>query len=63
VALANGRLYYSTDLSVQAVDAKTGAPVWAFSPPNDAVIIGTPAVANGLVFVGARDDALYAIKA
>jgi outer membrane protein assembly factor BamB len=63
LAVAGGRLYYPVSLSVQAVDAKTGTPIWAFSPPNDAVIIGAPAVANGLVFVGARDHVLYAIKA
>jgi outer membrane protein assembly factor BamB len=67
VTVAGGRVYYSTDLAVQALDAKTGAPVWAFTPSGTAsgtaTFLSTPAVASGMVFVGSSDDGLYAFKA
>ena len=62
-AVAGGRVYYTTALAVQALDAKTGDPVWAFNAPNNAALLGTPAVANGLVFIGCYDDGLYAVQA
>jgi outer membrane protein assembly factor BamB len=62
-AVAGGRLYYTTVLALQALDAKSGDPVWAFTPPNNAELLGTPAVANGLVFIGSYDDGLYAVQA
>jgi len=67
VTAAGGRIYYSTDLAVQALDAKTGAPVWAFTPSGTAsgtaTFLSTPAVASGMVFVGCGDDSLYAFQA
>jgi outer membrane protein assembly factor BamB len=67
VAAAGGRVYYSTDLAVQALDAKTGAPVRAFTPSGTAsgtaTFLSTPAVAGGMVFVGSSDDSLYAFQA
>ena len=67
LTLAARRLYYSTALAVQALDAKTGTPAWAFSPsgsaPGAAQFLSTPAVADGLAFVGCNDDGLYAIQA
>ena len=32
-------------------------------PPNNAELLSTPAVANGLVFIGCYDDGLYAVQA
>ena len=67
VTAAGGRVYYSTDLAVQALDAKTGAPAWAYTPSGTAsgtaTFLSTPAVASGLVFVGSSDDSLYAFRA
>jgi outer membrane protein assembly factor BamB len=67
VTVTGNRVYYSTALAIQALDAKTGAPVWAFTPSGAATgaaeFLSTPAVANGLVFVGCNDDSLYAIQA
>jgi outer membrane protein assembly factor BamB len=63
VAAAGGRVYYSTVLALQALDAKTGTPAWAFSAAGNAEFLSTPAVAGGLVFIGCHDDSLYAIKA
>ncbi len=62
-AVTGGRVYYTISLALQALDAKSGDPVWAFTAPNNAALLGTPAVANGLVFIGSYDDGLYAIKA
>jgi outer membrane protein assembly factor BamB len=61
--VAGGRLYYTTALALQALDAKSGDPVWAFTAPGNSELLATPAVANGLVFIGSYDDGLYAIKA
>ena len=63
LAVAGGRVYYTTALALQALDAKTGKPVWAFTAPDNAELLATPAVANGLVFIGCSDDGLYAVQA
>jgi outer membrane protein assembly factor BamB len=63
LTVAGGRAYYSTDLALQALDATSGAPVWAFTTPERAALPSTPAVGNGLVFIGSYDDGLYAIQA
>ena len=57
------RLYVSTGLALQALDAETGSAVWPCTPPNTGALVCTPAVANGLVFVGSTNDNLYAIRA
>jgi len=63
-AVNGGKLYVSTGLALQALDAKTGDAVWSYRPPYDpGAFVSTPAVANGLVFVGSTDDKLYAIRA
>ena len=62
-AAANGTLYFSAGQSVQAVNAKTGSAVWSYTPPRSVEFFTTPAVGNGLVFIGAADDSLYAIRA
>jgi outer membrane protein assembly factor BamB len=67
VTAAAGRIYYSTALAIQALDAKSGAPVWAFTSSGaasgDGDFLSTPVVANGLVLVGCSDNSLYAIQA
>jgi outer membrane protein assembly factor BamB len=62
-AVAGGRVYYTTALALQALDAKSGDPVWAFTAPNNAELLATPVVTNGLVFIGSYDDGLYAVRA
>jgi outer membrane protein assembly factor BamB len=62
VAVAGGRLYYSLSLAMQALDARSGAPLWKFDPGNYDAMSTTPAVAGGLVFIGSNDGTLYAIK-
>jgi outer membrane protein assembly factor BamB len=62
VAVANGTVYFSAGQSVQSVDAKTGSAIWSYTPPKSVEFFTTPAVGNGLVFIGANDDSLYAIR-
>ena len=63
MAAAGGRVYYSTALALQALDAASGSPVWAFAPGGTTEFLSTPAVAGGLVLIGCHDDSLYAVKA
>jgi outer membrane protein assembly factor BamB len=60
--VSGGRVYYTTSLSLQALDAKSGNPVWAFSAPSNSALLAAPVVANGFVFVGGFDDTLYAVQ-
>jgi len=74
-AVANGVAYIgSLDGSVYAVAVNTGKLVWRFDTKGRGLDSGkygfdrksvqfTPAVADGLVYVGARDGILYAIDA
>jgi outer membrane protein assembly factor BamB len=74
-AVSNGVAYIgSLDGSVYAVEVSTGRLVWRFDTKGrglDSARYGfdrksvqfTPAVADGLVYVGARDGILYAIDA
>jgi outer membrane protein assembly factor BamB len=47
---------------VYALDAKTGALLWKLHPPG-CCVISSPAVANGVVYVGSDDGNLYALNA
>jgi outer membrane protein assembly factor BamB len=62
-AVANGTVYFSAGQSVRAVDAKTGSTTWSYASPDSVEFGTTPAVGGGLVFIGASDDSLYAIRA
>jgi outer membrane protein assembly factor BamB len=64
-AVAGGVAYIpsgTSDASLYAVDAKTGAPRWSFYAQTS---MGTssPAVANGVVYAGLDDGSLYALDA
>ena len=41
----------------------TGSTTWSYAPPDSVEFGAIPAVGGGLVFIGARDDSLYAIRA
>jgi outer membrane protein assembly factor BamB len=63
-AVANGVVYVGSeepDSHVYALNAATGAQLWAFSATID--FMPSPAVANGVVYVGADDGNLYALNA
>ena len=62
MAYANGRLYYgSTNGTVYALDAATGALVWDFTTGDK--IWATPVIENGVVYVGSFDNKFYALSA
>lgn len=52
-------IFGSGDGNVYALDAATGAKVWAFKTGN--VVHASPAVANGIVYIGSWDTFLYAL--
>ena len=60
--VTGGRVYYTTSLALQALDAKSGDPVWAFTAPGNSALLATPVVANGFAFVGSYNDTLYAVQ-
>ncbi|WP_424005235.1 PQQ-binding-like beta-propeller repeat protein (plasmid) [Haloarcula salina] len=60
--VANGTVYVgSTDNSLYAIDAETGAEEWTF--PARHRIEATPAYSDGTVYVGSYDRHLYAVDA
>jgi outer membrane protein assembly factor BamB len=46
---------------VYALNATTGGLVWKF--PTSSYVVSSPAVANGVVYVGSEDENLYALNA
>ena len=50
-----------TDHNVYALDAHSGANLWSYT--SGSYVFSSPAVANGVVYVGSADDNLYALKA
>ncbi len=47
--------------SVYALDAQTGEVVWSYA--TGGAVISSPAVANGVVYVGSFNDNIYALSA
>lgn len=64
-ALVDGTLYVGSDglsgSSVFALDARSGRERWRFRTPTQ--IFATPAVSRGLLYVHARGDHVYALRA
>ena len=52
----------SDDFSSYALDAATGAKLWSY-PTGASVNTSSPAVANGVVYVGSEDRSVYALNA
>jgi outer membrane protein assembly factor BamB len=46
---------------VYALDAATGAELWSFITALGWAVMSSPAVANGVVYVGSLDNNLYAL--
>lgn len=60
--VANGTVYVgSSDGTVYALDAASGAVSWRFQTTDR--VRATPAVADGVVYIGSWDGYLYALKA
>jgi outer membrane protein assembly factor BamB len=52
----------ATTHALYALDARTGTKLWSFATGNS-MIESSPAVANGVVYVGSVDHSLYALDA
>jgi hypothetical protein len=62
IAAAYTRLYVTAGHRLQALDSKTGTPLWA-GRTEGGVLQSSPAVYKGVVYVGSRDGYLYAYDA
>jgi outer membrane protein assembly factor BamB len=60
--VAGGKVYVSTGIALQELDAKSGDAGWSYSPPGYGTFASTPAAAGGLVFIGCTNDSLYALR-
>jgi outer membrane protein assembly factor BamB len=49
------------DFSVYALNARTGAKLWSYT--SGSYVDSSPAVANGVVYVGSQDGNVYALNA
>ena len=58
---ADGVVYATAGQSVDALNASTGALLWTFATRDNSG--SSPAVANGVVYVGANFGTLYALDA
>jgi len=61
---ANGVVYFgswSTDNSVYALNASTGALLWKYKTGLN--VKSSPTVTNGVVYVGSDDNNVYALNA
>lgn len=58
-AVATGRVYFGLDNYIYALDALTGDTIWSYKTEDP--IQSSPAISDGLLFVGSNDGNLYAI--
>jgi len=59
--VANGTVYVGGGFNLNAFNAATGELLW--SAPTGFTIDSSPAVANGVVYVGSYDNYVYAFDA
>src|ERR1700674_2308342 len=59
--MVNGVVYVGCATHVCALNARTGAKLWGFATGSG--VASSPAVANGIVYVGSNDGNLYALRA
>ena len=60
-AIVNGVAFVSGGNTLSALDAKSGALLWNYNDGDD--FSSSPAVANGVVYVGSPDHNVYALDA
>jgi len=58
-AFADQRGFFRSDYSLTALDATTRAVLWDFA--GDGALVSAPLVVNGVVYIGSRLGALYAL--
>lgn len=57
-AVVDGLVYVAAGNTVSCLDATTGAQVWSYM--TDGEVNSSPAVANGVVYIGSDGDKIYA---
>ena len=67
VAIENDQLYVGTqDRDIRALNAETGETVWAFDlrgeVESDRAVYGTPAISDGVAYIGGYDGMLYSLN-
>jgi outer membrane protein assembly factor BamB len=67
-AVVNGIVYFADDSydgsdvgTVFALNAKTGSLLWFYNTAN--AVSSSPAVANGVLYIGSTDQNIYALNA
>lgn len=60
-AFAYNAVYVSSGRNIYALNARTGAELWSFVTGNP--VVGSPAVANGVVYATSTDANVYALDA
>jgi outer membrane protein assembly factor BamB len=60
-AVADGLVYFAAENKIQAFDAKTGAKKWAAD--LEAPSSSSPALANGVLYIGSNSKKVYAFEA
>ena len=60
-AFAYDAVYVSSGRNIYALNARTGAELWSFVTGNP--VVGSPAVANGVVYATSTDANVYALDA
>ena len=58
--MANGVVYVGSLTNVYALNASTGVKLWSYTTGN---YVDSPAVVNGVVYVGSFDGNVYALNA
>ena len=64
VTYADGKVFFATNTahgSIYALNATTGALVWSFEPSPSEYILGSPVVADGMVFAPSDNGHVYAL--
>ncbi len=59
--MANGVVYVGSGDNIYALNATTGTLLWSYTTGD--WVFSSPAVANGVVYVGSRDGNVYALNA
>ncbi len=61
-SLVGESLFFGSSTTVYALNAASGSPVWQYTTGGQ-IAGGSPAVENGIVYVGSGDYSLYALDA
>jgi eukaryotic-like serine/threonine-protein kinase len=59
-SVSDGTLFVGTDRFVFALNALTGTKIWAYQ--TDGQVESSPAVVDGVVYIGSRDGNIYALN-